>query len=663
MTISKQAIIERRILEHYTALDHNRQFVNPPATDDELHEFIQLGFGINVPRTRVVPHHRSPFEFIADLYFERVSNVLGFANRTGGKCLALDTQMLTTNGWSTMGDLEVGDRVFAVDGDNTLVISTSEVHLNHDCYRIIFDGGSEIVADANHEWLIEDENLWIKKETTRQLLYRFYEHEVVYLVASTNKYTGVKESRFIVHIEPIKSVPVRCIGVDHPSHLYLAGSGLVPTHNTLSVSILNFLDMFFKPGCEIASAGATLAQTGRSYEYFSDFLEAEWFKRFENRYYKTFGEKFVVQTIKAKTLFASGSKLEILTGTEKGFRSPHPHKARLDEIDEMEWSLLNTAFSMTKSSNGIQAQNVFTSTRQNERGTMQKLLDEASAKGIDIYEWNIWEAVQKCPRRCVGDPKHGDCPIKAFCEGRAHSSDGFYSVTDFITKVKLLDRESWETEWLNLRPSRDKLVYSKFQNSKHVMTPEKLWKMTKLNAPSIHWPRVGGIDFGSSVGHPFVYLKAFQMPNGAWLIYHEYYAEADLLRNHAAAIRSSPFYVTGETIYADWDAQDRLELAALGVRTQRAMKDVNAGIDYVKTLFAGQGPANGEEPMLYIWHECRNLIEELGLYQYNIVNGKPSIRDAPKKENDHGSDVLRYILFSHKSRNPVKYRSRRIEGV
>jgi replicative DNA helicase len=38
--------------------------------------------------------------------------------------------------------------------------------------------------------------------------------------------------RLVAAIEPVPSVPVRCIQVDSPSHLYLAGRDCVPTHNT-----------------------------------------------------------------------------------------------------------------------------------------------------------------------------------------------------------------------------------------------------------------------------------------------------------------------------------------------------------------------------------------------------------------------------------------------
>jgi hypothetical protein len=44
--------------------------------------------------------------------------------------------------------------------------------------------------------------------------------------------------RYIVDVRPVPSVPVRCIEVDSPSHLYLAGRALIPTHNS---SLLNSL--------------------------------------------------------------------------------------------------------------------------------------------------------------------------------------------------------------------------------------------------------------------------------------------------------------------------------------------------------------------------------------------------------------------------------------
>ena len=38
--------------------------------------------------------------------------------------------------------------------------------------------------------------------------------------------------RRVVRVEPVKSVPVRCIAVDSPNHLFLAGEDFIPVHNT-----------------------------------------------------------------------------------------------------------------------------------------------------------------------------------------------------------------------------------------------------------------------------------------------------------------------------------------------------------------------------------------------------------------------------------------------
>ncbi|WP_173434253.1 replicative DNA helicase [Allosalinactinospora lopnorensis] len=39
-------------------------------------------------------------------------------------------------------------------------------------------------------------------------------------------------SRFITAVRPVKSAPVRCVQIDHPSHLYLATRSMIPTHNS-----------------------------------------------------------------------------------------------------------------------------------------------------------------------------------------------------------------------------------------------------------------------------------------------------------------------------------------------------------------------------------------------------------------------------------------------
>ncbi|WP_449386072.1 replicative DNA helicase [Cellulomonas soli] len=69
-----------------------------------------------------------------------------------GKALALDTPLPTPTGWTTMGEVRVGDQLIAADGTPTTVVAATEVLVDRPCYRVTFDDGTQIVADALHEW-------------------------------------------------------------------------------------------------------------------------------------------------------------------------------------------------------------------------------------------------------------------------------------------------------------------------------------------------------------------------------------------------------------------------------------------------------------------------------------------------------------------------------
>jgi replicative DNA helicase len=70
-----------------------------------------------------------------------------------GKALALDTPLPTPDGWTTMGDVQVGDRLIGADGQPARVIAATEVMTGRPCFAVQFDDGSVIVADAQHQWL------------------------------------------------------------------------------------------------------------------------------------------------------------------------------------------------------------------------------------------------------------------------------------------------------------------------------------------------------------------------------------------------------------------------------------------------------------------------------------------------------------------------------
>lgn len=74
------------------------------------------------------------------------------AGRGAGKALHLNTPIPTPNGWTYMGNVKVGEQLLDEQGRPCLITAVSPVMLDHDCYRVRFSDGSEIVADAEHRW-------------------------------------------------------------------------------------------------------------------------------------------------------------------------------------------------------------------------------------------------------------------------------------------------------------------------------------------------------------------------------------------------------------------------------------------------------------------------------------------------------------------------------
>ncbi|GAB2678617.1 replicative DNA helicase [Thalassiella azotivora] len=72
-----------------------------------------------------------------------------------GKALALDTPLPTPTGWTTMGEVVVGDELLAADGTPTRVVAATEVMTDRPCYEVVFDDGTTVVADEQHQWLTE----------------------------------------------------------------------------------------------------------------------------------------------------------------------------------------------------------------------------------------------------------------------------------------------------------------------------------------------------------------------------------------------------------------------------------------------------------------------------------------------------------------------------
>lgn len=91
--------------------------------------------------------------------------------------LALDTPLPTPTGWTTMGEVKAGDMLISEKGLPVEVLETSPIFINRECFKVTFDDGSFIVADADHKWTVDEREKiktynwsWpVKTVTTKEL--------------------------------------------------------------------------------------------------------------------------------------------------------------------------------------------------------------------------------------------------------------------------------------------------------------------------------------------------------------------------------------------------------------------------------------------------------------------------------------------------------------
>ena len=94
--------------------------------------------------------------------------------KKNGKQLALNTPIPTPSGFTTMGDIQVGDELFDENGNICHVVAKSPVDYEEQGYIIRFKDGEKIIAGARHLWTGELTNGKVRKTTisTENLYHR-----------------------------------------------------------------------------------------------------------------------------------------------------------------------------------------------------------------------------------------------------------------------------------------------------------------------------------------------------------------------------------------------------------------------------------------------------------------------------------------------------------
>ena len=128
---------------------------------------------------------------VASFDVSKTPHLLVAGTSGSGKQLSLMSSIPTPSGWTTMGEIKVGDYVFDENGKPTKVLTVFDIDPNADLYRVMFSDGSYIDADAEHLWRTENQqSLSSRRNSKRKVVERrplVSEEGISNLIALRNK--------------------------------------------------------------------------------------------------------------------------------------------------------------------------------------------------------------------------------------------------------------------------------------------------------------------------------------------------------------------------------------------------------------------------------------------------------------------------------------------
>jgi hypothetical protein len=370
------------------------------------------------------------------------------------------------------------------------------------------------------------------------------------------------------------------------------------------------------------------------YGYLCDFIE------------RRFGEHLDGKLLKESCRFVNGANVELLSQSSRAVRGQHVQKLRCDEVELFDADVLNAAQFITQSNNRqVAAMEIF-STLHRPYGLMQELIDNAVANGTPVFQWCLWEVIERCRGRSCSR-----CPLNEDCRGKAKRARGYLRIDDAIAQMRRASRVGFESEMLCLRPNMENAVFGDFDESVHVK-------------PVGYDPSLGlyrAMDFGFT--NPFVCLWMQVDRDGVVRVIDEYVQNKRVIAEHAKVVLGrTPCAESGVACtYCDpsggsangvTGTGEVKVLREMGMRIKHQPSRILAGIEMIRAAVrAGDGSSR-----LVIDPKCTRLIAAMQCYHY--PSGTPS--ELPEKDgvHDHPVDALRYFFVNMEKKLdlcPVRY--------
>ncbi len=202
-----------------------------------------------------------------------------------------------------------------------------------------------------------------------------------------------------------------------------------------------------------------------------------------------------------------------------------------------------------------------------------------------------------------------------------------------------VSEETWQSEMLCRRPSREGLVFPMLSAAAHYRDAPPF----ELDAACEWWL---AIDFGYSA--PFVCLWIVARGEQVYVI-DEHVRRGMTIEQHLDEIRSRPWPKAGRVACDPAGSTKNEQTAKSNIELLRRHYHVRTRgskiVDGIELLRAALRTAAGTT-RLFVHPRCRQLIQSMESYHYNNDRSEIPHKDG---ENDHAVDALRYFFVNRQS--------------
>ncbi len=269
----------------------------------------------------------------------------------------------------------------------------------------------------------------------------------------------------------------------HPLAIWLASRGF--GGKSLTLSLLSLAEATFL-GSKVNLLGGSGEQSVRVLKYMNgeEMPGKLWFA--PNAPVHLLQGGLEKGLLKRETTLVNGGYINALMASSASVRGPHPQRLRMDEIDEMEQNILDSALGQPMSKEGVNgymvdAQVVCSSTHHYANGTMTEMMRRAAENGWPIFEW--------CYRENLV------------------SNGGWLPDKEVETKKSIILAAMWETEYENQEPNPEGRAIDTEKCKAAFMRDLTLWNVTPELKEDERYPK---FEFEGSNGEEIIIEEPYE---------------------------------------------------------------------------------------------------------------------------------------------------------